>query len=571
MTKLEKTIPLEILQDHSIIAWIEYNEIKNEKGERITFHDYPYLYDIYRDQSQYLVVIKCAQCGLSTCEVLKNHYDAKHRNMAIIYTLPTDAEVKTFVGGKVNPIIANNPCMLADVADKDSIEMKKVGGSMIYFRGTWTEKAAIMITADRLVHDEKDTSKQSVVEDFKARLDGQNSLKQRHVFSHPSVKNSGVDVEWNESNQREWIVKCPHCTKRQFLEWSMANPRRMSVDIEKEIYACKYCHGELSDEDRRRGRWKPRKGREDQEYSGYHISQLMAPRISAKEICKKWKLVVDGKQTEEYFYNKVLGLAYAGSDATISEAVVLGSITKKENPMDKRIVIGVDSGIKLRFVMGNLYGVIGYGEFDDWEPRKAKDGDPRPEVLEKDTIEGLLIRYPESVMVIDAGGDILGPRKLQEKYPGRIFLCSYRKDRKTQQLITWGKAEEDGIVTVDRNRMISMMVGEYKDGRVKLYNGTAEDYWAYWEHWSHIKRTTEEDKTTQKPQYVWVRTDRDDWVHAHLYYRVGLDQFGELAAIDGVMPESKANTYEVNPDGTVDIDTEEFFNLVFDEEPDWRD
>ena len=567
------TIPSE-LEARSIHAWIEKNQIKNEKGERIDFYDYPFLYDIYRDKSQHLVVVKCAQCGLSTCECIKNHYDAKHDKMDIIYTLPTDADVVTFVSGKVNRIIANNPCMLADVADKDSIFQKQVGQSMIYFRGTWTNKAAIMITADRLVHDEKDSSKQDVVEDFKARLDGQRSKKQRHVFSHPSVVGHGVDVEWEQSNQREWIVTCGHCKHEQYLSWSTTNSSIMSVDLEKEIYVCKACGGELTDDDRRFGRWKARKGKKGAKYSGYHISQLMAPKISAKQICEKWRLVTQAHQTEEYFYNKVLGLPYASSESKVNEEDILGSVTKEKNPMDARIVIGVDSGIKLRFVVGNRYGVIGFGERDHWEPREPAADDPRSAVTLDESIEGLLKMFPTAIMVIDAGGDIKGTRELQEKYPGRVFLCFYRLDRKSQQIIVWGKDKETGTVVVDRNRMISLVVSEYKDKRVRLFNGTREDYYDYWLHWSHIRRIVEE-SNVGTPEYTWVRSDRDDYVHAHVYYRVGLDRFGEAGGISQVGMELKPNAYEIRPNMTIavkDLDMLKIFNKKLEEEEDddWR-
>jgi len=566
------TIPSE-LESRSIIAWIEKNQIKNEKGERIDFYDYPFLYDIYRDKSQNLVVVKCAQCGLSTCECIKNHYDARHDKMDIIYTLPTDADVVTFVSGKVNRIIANNPCMLADVADKDSIFQKQVGQSMIYFRGTWTNKAAIMITADRLVHDEKDSSKQDVVEDFKARLDGQRSKKQRHVFSHPSVVGHGVDVEWNDSNQREWFITCPHCKMEQYLTWSTTDPSQMSVDLERQIYVCKGCNGELSDDDRRFGRWKARKSKKGAKYSGYHISQLMAPRISAKDICEKWKLVMLAQQTEEYFYNKVLGLPYASSDSKVNEEDILGSVTEEKNPMDARVIIGVDTGIKLRFVVGNQYGVIGYGERDSWEPREPTADDPRPAVKMEDSIEGLLKMFPNAIMVIDANGDIKGTRELQEKYPGRVFLCFYRLDRKSQQLIKWGEKHEAGTVVVDRNRMISLVVSEFKDKRVRLFNGTRAQYEDYWLHWSHIRRIVEE-SNVGTPEYTWVRSDRDDWVHAHVYYRVGLERFGQAGGVSGAGIDIQPNSYEIRPNGTIgveDIDMLKLFNRQMDDEDDdWR-
>src|SRR5690606_19696660 len=101
-----------------------------------------------------------------------------------------------------------------------------------------TKKAAIMITADRLVHDEKDSSKQDVVEDFKARLDSPTSLKQRHTFSHPSLVGSGVDQEWEESTKQEWFIRCGTCKREQYLTWSLTDPRMMNVDMEGKRYRC---------------------------------------------------------------------------------------------------------------------------------------------------------------------------------------------------------------------------------------------------------------------------------------------------------------------------------------------
>ena len=553
------------LQAASIIAWIEDNTIKNEKGDPISFQDHPFLYDIYRDQADELVVVKCAQCGLSTCEILRNHHAAKHQKMDIIYTLPTDGDVSVFVGGKVNRIISNNPSMLADVKDKDSIEQKAVGPSMIYFRGTWTKKAAIMITADRLSHDEKDSSKQDVVEDYKRRLDSPTSLKQRHVFSHPSLQDVGVDIEWKQSDQKEWFIDCPHCHRSQYLTWDVKVKIRMSVDIEREEYVCKKCSGILSDDDRRRGHWVARyPGRK---ISGYHISQMMSPRIPASEICAKWREVSNGLQTEEHFHNKVLGLPYAASKNKVTAETILTACTDDRIGMG-RVVIGVDTGLKLRYVIGDRNGLFGFGEFDEYEPREATAD--RPAVVLEDSLEILLVRNPGSIMVIDQGGDIKGSRSLQKKYPGRVFLCHYRRDRKTQRLVDWPEKDGYGTVIVDRNRYITMVSERFGSGQFSLH-GSRETWAPYAAHWSHIYRTQEENNLGVV-EYVWKRTNRDDWVHATVYQDVGSARFGGIGAIDLPTGPSEKNSYMFDPDGTVTFNPDNMFHLPNPDqaEDDWR-
>lgn len=541
------------LADYSIHAWIAENGIKNEKGEPIEFHNHLFLYDIYSDRSENIAAMKPAQVGLSTLQIIKNHYDAKRENLEIIYTLPTDGDVNTFVSGKVNRIIANNPCMLADVYDKDSIEQKQIGTAFEYFRGTWTKKAAIMITADRLVHDEIDSSKLAVIADYQSRLQ-HSKRKQTHVFSHPSVPKKGVHQYFLESDQKEWFILCPHCHKKQYLSWSTEDPSKMSVDLERREFVCKKCRGILSPGDRAVGTWVPRKFAKKPKFSGYHISLLMAPWVTAVEICEKYAEIVAGKQTMDYFFNKVLGLPWAGGGNTVDEETILGAITTDRNEYKTRLVIGVDTGIALRYVVGNRQGLVGFGQMKDYTP------DDTNKLKLEETLEYWLLKFENSIMVLDQAGDIIGSRKLRKKYPGRVFLCHYATDRKTMQLIRWGKKDESGNVLADRNRMMQLVIDEFRERRLKIYNGSRDAWHDYWLHWSHIYRVWEED-SLGVPRYTWLRDGRDDWVHATIYWRIGVDRFGTGGAIVGAGITPEPNSYMVNADQTVTFNPEEMFKL----------
>ena len=543
---------------------VDKHQIKNEKGDPMTFEYHQFMIDIFDDQSQNLVVKKPAQVGMSTLEILKNIRDAEMNKMDIIYTLPSDADVGVFVGGKVNRIISNNPHLGDLTKDKDSVEQKQIGKSMMYFRGTWTKKAAIMVTADRLVHDEVDSSKQDVIADYQARLQ-HSKYKQVHVFSHPSVPNSGVDIQWQISDKKEWFVKCHHCGYKQILTWSIENPRRMSIDMNLREFICKKCKKVLSWHDRAEGEWRPKKllpGEPKPKWSGYHISLLMAPWMTASEIIDKYEEVINGKQTMDYFYNKVLGEPYSGGGNSVTEEQILGAFTTEKNLYSTRLVIGVDTGIHLRYVVGNTQGLVNFGQMKDYMP------DDNNKLALEETLEYWLVTFPNSIMVIDQGGDIIGPRKLREKYPGRVFLCHYARDRKTMQLIRFGEKEESGNVVVDRNRMIQLVIDEYKDRRIRLFGVVKEDWWDYWLHWSHIYRTIEDDGLG-KPRYVWLRSDRDDWVHATVYWRAGISKFGSQGAIIGITDRPEADSYLINPDNTVDFDPHKLIGKQTGDEPWW--
>lgn len=567
-----ETLPIKLSIDpiyanQSIIGWILANDVRNEKGDPIEFTDHLYLFDIFLDQSPKLCILKCAQVGMSTAAILKNHFDAKHQKLDIIYTLPTDSDVKLFVGGKVNRIIENNPTMLHDVKDKDSIEQKQVGKSTIYFRGTWGERSTDMITADRLVHDEIDTSKQDNVRGLQARLQ-HSKHKQTHVFAHPSTPNNGVHQYWLVSDQKEWFIQCHMCKKWQTLSWDMSDPTKMSIDVEERRYRCKKCDATLNGHDRAYGHWMRKKDTEKAEWSGYHINLMMSVQTTAGEICDKWQDVIDGRQSMEFFYSRVLGLPFAGGGNSVSESEVFRCWTPDKNRFEGRLVIGVDTGLMLRYVIGNKQGLVGFGQMKAYSPDVVLG------IALSDSLEYFLVKFPDSIMVIDQGGDIVGARQLQKKYPGRVYLCHYRRDRKTMELITWGEGDKSGGVQADRNRMIQLIADEVKIGGIQLFNGANAEAWHdYALHWTHIFRIWQKD-SLGVDQYEWKRNDRDDWVHATVYWRIGIARFANTGTIVTSEDEVTPNSYLLNPDGSVSFNPDEMFRLPkwdqIEEEDDWR-
>ena len=130
--------------------------------------------------------------------------------------------------------------------------------------------------------------------------------------------------------------------------------------MELKQFVCKLCHAILSDDDRRRGRWVQKfKGRE---WSGYWVPLLLAPWMPASKIIEYH----NGK-TEEYFHNFVLGKPYAGSGNKVTEDVIFRNLTDKINDQSGRIVIGVDTGIDIRYVIGNEQGLFYYGQCKDYD------------------------------------------------------------------------------------------------------------------------------------------------------------------------------------------------------------
>lgn len=497
----------EQLAEHDIHCFIEAYNIKNEQGLPLDFKDRMFLWDIYLDESPNIAVLKAPQVGLTVLMTNKSLWMAKNRHKDIIYTLPTQSDVHDMAGGKVNRIIAQNDIYKKWVKEHDSVEQKSVGDNIIYYRGTFTTKQAMMVSSQINIHDEVDASNAEVITQYETRQQAQ-AGGSRWYFSHPTLVGLGVHKYYLLSDQKHWFIQCPHCKEYQYLSWNMTKSEEMSIDVEKEVFTCKHCKGELSDDDRRKGQWV-KKYNDGRLFSGYWISQLMCPWISAKKICQDYR-----EKSQEYFHNYVLGLPYAGSGNQVTAMTIENNLVSRVNEQKGRIIIGLDSGIPeaienslLWVTIGNSEGIFYYGGVKTW-----------------DEIEKFMNRWPDSVVVGDQGGHMIGIRKLQEKFPNRVFLVYYRRDRKSQSIIKWGENEERGMVVVDRNKAIQLVIDEFTDRRIPLY-GNKADYHDYITHWLNIYRTTEEDPSTLMPRYVWLRNGPDHLVHSTVYYRVGLDRF----------------------------------------------
>lgn len=489
------------------VLWVLKNNLKNETGFPIDFEKRRWQIDMWNDLSPKQVVLKPPQIGETIKNLIKSFFVAKKLKKDIIYTLPTEDDVRDMAGGKINRIVAQNPIFRTWIKDHDSVEQKKVGDNIIYYRGTFTSKAAMMVSSSLNMHDEIDASNADVITQYETRLEAQEdeSMKWRWYFSHPSLQGHGVDIYWQQSDKKEWVITCDECKKQQILSWPD------SIDKERECYQCKYCKKEIIDEERIWGEWKPTS---TGVFSGYHVSQLMLYNKTAKDILNSFN---DPKKNEQYFYNYVLGLPYVGSENKITSDVVLKNVVPEINEQGDRVIIGVDTGLPIHYTCMNKQGAFYYGT-----------------TMNYDDLEKLLKRWPTSIIIADQGGDLIGIRKLQNAFPGRVYLVFYRKDRKSKEMVSWGENEEQGTVRVDRNQYFQWMVEQLRDtGRIRL-NGIPDEWTDWAKHFDNVYREIKValDKpgkdvaTNYGAELIWKRNGADHYCHTLLYCLIGLEKYG---------------------------------------------
>ena len=488
--------------DLGINYWMHEENFVNEKQERLSFQDHMFLIDPYDDFSRRQVYKKCSQVGVSVMMNMKSFYALKAYQWNIIYTLPSDSDVEEFVPTKTDKMIAANP-VLKNALQSDKVSLKQMYDRFLYYKGTRSKTAAIMTTADLLIHDEKDRSDQSVLEGYRSRTK-KSKYKGIWELSNPSVKNTGVDVTWSRSDRKEWVVTCPHCKLEQILSW------HENVDYVRKIYQCKQCGHEIDDTARRLGKWVA--ANPDSTISGYHISQLMAPWITAAELIEE-----EEDTDEEYFYNFILGEPIGEGDAEDFRRLVLDAWTPENLKAKGPHYMGIDIGSTKHYVIGNDRGIHTVGKLKT-----------------RQELEFLIEHWNPSAIVMDAGPERTWAEEFRKKYP-RLWINFYKRDRQQKSPITWGDNDtKQGIVFSDRSRVIDMTVNDIVTADIS-FDLDAKDLNAYIKHWLVMVKKQEED-SLGLVRYVWDKNSssaQDHWVHATVYYNIARSRGGKTTVLDG--------------------------------------
>lgn len=526
------------LESSNILAWIFNNQIKTERGVPLTFNRHSFMIDPYLDWTPEQGVRKASQCGWSTMTNFKLFYSARFGipeygvpAANVIYTLPSDQDVNAFVPSKTNLMIKNNPVIqdyLRDEngkVDTDSIQRKKIGDSMVYFKGTRSKTAALMLSSDLNIHDESDRSEQSIIGEYESRL--ANSLyKGRWIFSNPSAPNMPADLMYLDSDQKHWFIKCEQCGYWQYLDWFKLSEHEFKkdprnphcfIDDTNGLYVCGSCARPITDENRLRGRWV--KKFQNKKISGYWVSHFMYSWIPAADLVN-----VEKKKSKAYFMNFVRGLPYIGSDVIVdSQTIVQNIVLDADKKWERgKVAMGVDNGDIKHYVIGDKDGIFECGKTKSW-----------------DDIERLIQKY-EPITVIDLNPYPNMPRELARKYrptgksKWRVYCSFYIQQSKNYEIIDWGDGDKAHMVYPVRNLVFDDLIAYIANGNLKFYR--PKSYWEeYISQWETMYRgdfvgTRRADEvglgSPQQPmQGVWLSsTGNDHFAHATLYYYVALSK-----------------------------------------------
>lgn len=503
-------------QYYSILQWITEEGLVNEKGEPFDFKDRPFLLDILTDFSPRLVVTACAQVGKSVTFIMKVLFAVKYLRFNVIYTFPTDDDVKEFVASKVNKILQANLHEFEGMAS-DNIERKELNDRFIYFKGTISKSAAISTTADLRVHDETSRSDQNALITYGSRTKA-SQYRGTWQFSNPGVERDSLDLEWSISDQKEWTITCEHCQTEQFLTFPE------SLNLEKKYYQCTTCKGQLADDTRRHGKWVAQNP--DSKISGYHVSHLMCAWIPAEDI------IEESQGDPAYFNNFVLGKSYSPGDLSVTKTTILDLWTPKNLRTDK-IFIGIDVGNIKHYVIRSELGILKMGRFSNWEE-----------------LDDLIAFWKPTAGVIDAMPDNTAAKHYVDTYSWMQMSFFQENNNNPQTIVWWGEGDKKGIVYSHRDRILDRMLTDMIEAKFLISVPSDKNFQDFIKHFETLRRTkVVNNKGIER--YCWdSTTGQDHYVFACLYAFLAMQGdgagmfFGETDEKQSVI--SADNVYDVS-------------------------
>lgn len=466
----------------------------------------------------------------------------KYPNYHAVYIAPTGNQVSVFSTDKLDGALRNSSVIQKNYVcpkTKDQIQYKELKNeSKIYLRSAFRSADAIRgISGDMTCIDEVQdilSDHIPVIEQCMSHsLNKHNHLKIQdpnipmHIFNHkmyagtPKTVENTLEHYWNKSTQNEWIIKCTHCNK-----WNYINENNIGLTG----LICNKCGQPIY---YKNGQWVTmNKGGFIQ---GYRLPQIVLNWINDITNQKAWQInVIQPRETytSQKFFNEVLALPYANAKNPITPAHMRAAckdydiVSDYTNPMlsGMQLVAGIDWG-KGDTTRGTSYSMLTIGMIYKSVFRvvyiKKYSGGLSDAVEQVEDMLNIIRMYGVKLTLADTGDgrtsnalmvNALGPRSFAEVY----------EHGSQKKKITWDSV--GGKYVINRTQMMLDRFMEIRKGKIEFFKYEhmapfVNDFLSIYSDYSEATRLTRYDHTAP-----------DDAFHSFMFCRIAsLVLSGELS------------------------------------------
>lgn len=239
----------------------------------------------------------------------------------VLYVCPEQDQARKYSQDKVKPMVRNSPTFQRMIGTYDNVHEKEfTNGSKYYLKyARHNPDSCRGITADEIQYDEVQDQDLDEIKPVIEESLFVSKFKRRVYSGTPKSMGNPIRALWEDSDQREWIVRCVGCQK----------PINIGVrNIGLEGPSCHHC-GKLLDVDN--GQWVQMNP--GAKIAGFHVHQLHCKishmvfneddgrwemsRQEWQEILDKYENYDDAK-----FLNEVLGVSADTDEQPITEEML---------------------------------------------------------------------------------------------------------------------------------------------------------------------------------------------------------------------------------------------------------
>jgi hypothetical protein len=516
-----------------VADWI----VRNTRDPKFTsrqwsFKDHEYQIEIANSEAAEVDVRKCSQVGMSELSVrVQLALLSIFPGYRAIYTLPTTGFARQFTKDRFDSVVEASPELSALMdSNVDGSEMKRLGTSYLYIKGTFGKSAAISIPADILFNDEVDFSNQEVLTSFSSRLGHAEGGGITRRFSTPTVEGFGISEGFAESSQARYLIKHDRCGKwvapswfddlvipgydKPMMEFESLDYRSKLYGVESAYILCPNCRNPVKHDnycDASKRRWVH--AHPDRDKKGYQVMPFDVPKHNP--IPKTLSTITKYKRKADWVNFKI-GLPFQDAEnAFLGERIEQQRVLTAVLPVPRAAfgcVMGVDIGKTSWVTIGKPMN----GRTHIIHQEQIRQGANH----ELTTRLQLLLEYFGVVKcIVDAAPDFTTALTLigdPRNWIGRVYGCYYVHSNK-KKLTNVEVNDAEGVVTAYRTGTFDDLVKRVNGG-VYQYSKTEESLLMK-EHLSNMKRVT---YTNNQGEEVasWVSTGDDHYGHSLNYMHI---------------------------------------------------
>jgi hypothetical protein len=425
---------------------------------------------------------------------------------------PSQKQSRKFSQDKVQPIIIESPLLLKNMGDYNNVHERtfKRNGKLYMEYASDNPDRCRGITADMVLYDEVQDQQLDLIEGVINQCMFNSKYKLLVYAGTPKTLDNGIETElWRRSDQREYLVRCPHHTPGRWLKLGWKN-------VGKHGPICHLCGNHL---DVDQGRWVITN--KEGKLAGFHVNQLHCKVSHATQ--NDWNVLLDvyENKPKAEFCNEVLGESFDSAEVPMSLTMLSqaseGGVSMRNIPEDSfwstSRYAGIDWG------HGKAATVLTIGQFHPKKDgvyryvfmKRYEGAQCHPDYCIPDMVRIMKMYRVARVHVDYGGGFGLWP-KLADMFGRDKVTTNFYSDSATYADMKWTtKTEDIPRLTLNRSKSVSAYINRISNGRIQFPK---------WEEF-HPEFTPDflnvRKEIDRKGNITYIRVGCDDVFHACLY------------------------------------------------------